>query len=143
VLSDEAADLLSLHSWPGNVRELQNLMQRMTVLTRDSVISAEHVRPVLALSEEDERRGSNARAALAEAATLWARERLVIGAAQKLDDLHDQLLDVVEPALITEALATVDGNQIRAAAILGMNRNTLRKKLNIYDIDPTQPRQRG
>jgi two-component system nitrogen regulation response regulator GlnG len=141
-LSDEAADLLSLHSWPGNVRELQNLMQRMTVLTRDSLISEAQVRQVLTVSDAEERRGNALSATLEETVELWARERLVVGTDRQLDDLHDQLLAVVEPALISAALAAVDGNQIRAAAILGMNRNTLRKKLNIYDIDPTRPRLR-
>jgi two-component system nitrogen regulation response regulator GlnG len=142
ILSDEAADLLSLHSWPGNVRELQNLMQRMTVLTRDSLISEAQVRQVLTVSDAEERRGNALSATLEETVELWARERLVVGTDRQLDDLHDQLLAVVEPALISAALAAVDGNQIRAAAILGMNRNTLRKKLNIYDIDPTRPRLR-
>ena len=141
-LSNEAADLLSLHAWPGNVRELQNLMQRMTVLTRDSVISATEIRQVLTISGSQDAHGGPTSESLEEAAVLWARERLVIGTGRKLDDLYGQLLAVVEPVLITETLAAVDGNQIRAAAILGVNRNTLRKKLNTYEIDPLHPRRK-
>lgn len=141
-LSNEAADLLSLHSWPGNVRELQNLMQRMTVLTRDSVISAAEIRQVLTISGSEDASGGATSESLEDAAVLWARERLVVGTGRKLDDLYGQLLAVVEPVLITETLAAVDGNQIRAAAILGVNRNTLRKKLNIYEIDPLHPRRK-
>ncbi len=142
-LDDEAAQLLSLHAWPGNVRELQNLMQRMTVLTRDSVISGAQVRELLAVSSAETDLGGTARAHLAEAATLWARERLVVGSARPVGDLHTQMLAVVERALIAETLAAVDGNQIRAAAILGINRNTLRKKLTMYDLDPLQIHRRG
>jgi len=53
--------------------------------------------------------------------------------------LHDRLLAEIEPVLLGETLAALDGNQIRTAATLGMNRNTLRKKLTHYDIDPTMP----
>ncbi len=140
-LSDEAATLLGLHDWPGNVRELQNLMQRLTVLMRDTEISAEHVREVLTLS------GAVAPALraggasdLREAASRWARDHLAVGgSAGATEDLHERLLAVVEPVLLRETLAALDGNQIKAAALLGMNRNTLRKKLTHYDIDPAAP----
>jgi two-component system nitrogen regulation response regulator GlnG len=140
-LSDEAAALLELHDWPGNVRELQNLMQRLTVLTRDKDIGVEHVREMLAIS------GATAPGArmvggndLRDAVSRWARDQLAVGRSDAFaDDLHEQLLAVIEPVLLGETLAALDGNQIRAAATLGMNRNTLRKKLTHYDIDPTAP----
>lgn len=140
-LSDEAAALLELHDWPGNVRELQNLMQRLTVLTRDKEINADHVREVLAIS------GAAAHGVrmmgaseLRDAVSRWARDQLAVGKnTANTDDLHEQLLAVVEPVLLGETLAALDGNQIRAAATLGMNRNTLRKKLTHYDIDPSAP----
>ncbi len=144
-LSDEAAVLLELHDWPGNVRELQNLMQRLTVLTRDKAISVEHVREVLAISPAVAPGlrliGSHD---LREAVSRWARDQLAVGRSTArgdthADDLHEQLLAVVEPVLLGETLAALDGNQIRAAATLGMNRNTLRKKLTHYDIDPAAP----
>jgi two-component system nitrogen regulation response regulator GlnG len=47
---------------------------------------------------------------------------------------------MVEPILFQEVLASVDGNQIRAAGMLGINRNTLRKKLTDYGLDPAQMR---
>ncbi len=140
-LSDEAAALLELHDWPGNVRELQNLMQRLTVLTRDKEISVDHVREVLAISATAAH-GMRMMGAsdLREAVRRWARDQLAIGrSASSADDLHDQLLAVIEPVLLGETLAALDGNQIRAAATLGMNRNTLRKKLTHYDIDPAAP----
>ncbi len=54
--------------------------------------------------------------------------------------LHDDILALVEPILLRETLSAVDGNQIKAASLLGINRNTLRKKLNDYDIDPARLR---
>ena len=53
---------------------------------------------------------------------------------------HDDLLAVIEPVLLEELLSSVDGNQIRAAGLLGINRNTLRKKLTDYGLDPLQLR---
>jgi len=140
-LASDAAALLELHDWPGNVRELQNLMQRLTVLTRDKEISAVHVREVLSISDVS---GTGVRLMgtndLREAVSRWARDQLAVGRnSAAMDDLHEQLLAVIEPVLLGEALAALDGNQIKAAATLGMNRNTLRKKLTHYDIDPATP----
>ncbi|HZV58190.1 MAG TPA: nitrogen regulation protein NR(I) [Sphingobium sp.] len=139
-LSDEAATLLGLHDWPGNVRELQNLMQRLTVLTRDKEIGPEPVREVLALSGAAPALRAGGASDLREATSRWARDHLAVGGhAGATTDLHEQLLAVVEPVLLRETLAALDGNQIKAAALLGMNRNTLRKKLTHYDIDPAAP----
>jgi len=77
---------------------------------------------------------------LAGAVREWARRQLSLGLGQAQLSLHDDLLAVVEPILFQETLANVDGNQIRAAGLLGINRNTLRKKLTDYGLDPVQLR---
>ncbi|OJY61611.1 MAG: nitrogen regulation protein NR(I) [Sphingobium sp. 66-54] len=138
-LSAEAAALLERYDWPGNVRELQNLMKRLTVLTRDQEIQIQHLRQVLPLADLPGVVPGAGAADLREAVRRWAREQLAVGAPHAPDDLHERLLAVIEPVLLGETLAALDGNQIRAAAMLGMNRNTLRKKLTHYDIDPTMP----
>ena len=142
-LSEEAAALLRLYSWPGNVRELKNLMQRLTVLARETVIGPELLRQVLALDTLAEPRATATEDSLREAVRRWTREHLTIGASAGQTNMHDLLLECVEPVLLTETLAAVDGNQIKAAAMLGINRNTLRKKLTVYDIDPVQRGNRG
>jgi len=138
-LSNEAALLLERHDWPGNVRELQNLMKRLTVLTRDKEIQVQHLRQVLTIAEPLAGHTTAGDVDLRDAARRWAREQLAVGGSAMPNELHDRLLAVIEPVLLGETLAAVDGNQIRAAAALGMNRNTLRKKLNHYDIDPVMP----
>ena len=138
-LSDEAAALLERHDWPGNVRELQNLMKRLTVLTRDKEIGLQHLRQVLTIEEPLAGHAAIGAGDLSDAARRWAREQLAVGGGALPGELHERLLAVVEPVLLAETLAALDGNQIRAAATLGMNRNTLRKKLNHYDIDPVMP----
>jgi len=138
-LSDGAAALLELYDWPGNVRELQNLMKRLTVLTRDQEIQVQHLRQVLTFAESLADPSGIGVVELREAARRWAREQLAVGGDMSASELHDRLLGVIEPVLLGETLAAMDGNQIRAAATLGMNRNTLRKKLTHYDIDPAMP----
>lgn len=139
-LSAEAAELLMHYAWPGNVRELQNVMQRMAVLARENIITPDIIRqtlgPMLGLGDEPAGAGGGIEPAVRE----WARRRLAIGGAGGEAALHDELLALVEPPLLREALLAVDGNQIRAASLLGINRNTLRKKLNDYALDPGQLR---
>ncbi|HKY82250.1 MAG TPA: nitrogen regulation protein NR(I) [Sphingobium sp.] len=138
-LSDDAAQLLMGYHWPGNVRELQNLMQRLAVLSRENVIAADILRNSLPLDMVPADY-SGPVDHLEQAVRDWAKRQLGIGMGQPNRALHDDLLTIIEPVLLQEALASVDGNQIRAAGLLGINRNTLRKKLTDYGLDPLQLR---
>ncbi|EQA98059.1 two-component system nitrogen regulation response regulator GlnG [Sphingobium wenxiniae] len=138
-LSDEAAQLLMLYHWPGNVRELQNLMQRLAVLSRETVIAADILRNALPLAAVPADFTAPSEQ-LAQAVGEWAKRQLGIGISEPNRNLHNDLLAVVEPVLFQETLARVDGNQLRAAGLLGINRNTLRKKLTDYGLDPSQLR---
>lgn len=138
-LSDEAAQLLMLYHWPGNVRELQNLMQRLAVLSRENVIAADILRNALPFDAVPADFTAPAER-LSQAVREWAKRQLGVGISEPNRHLHDDLLAVVEPVLLQETLARVDGNQLRAAGLLGINRNTLRKKLTDYGLDPLQLR---
>lgn len=141
ILDGEAAQLLSLYGWPGNVRELQNVMQRMAVLIREDVISADVVRQNIDATQMVDTAASGG-----DLDTLfgeWVQRKLAIAAYGGSAALHDEMLAMVEPILLRETLRAVDGNQIRAANLLGINRNTLRKKLNDHDIDPLDLRQKS
>ncbi|MBB4642289.1 nitrogen regulation protein NR(I) [Rhizorhapis suberifaciens] len=140
-LAEDAARLLSQYSWPGNVRELQNLMQRLSVLSREDVINAGVIRQILPASPMSQEHYGEAVEQLRSAVRNWTRENLSVGGTGSVnsvedDILHEALLSVVEPVLLKEALLSLDGNQIKAAQILGINRNTLRKKLTGYGLDP-------
>ncbi|MCB2013892.1 MAG: nitrogen regulation protein NR(I) [Sphingobium sp.] len=140
-LDAEAAQLLSLYSWPGNVRELQNVMQRMAVLMREDAISADIIRQTIDLGNAA---GPDSKGdVLDEMLGEWVRRKLAVGSNHQAGPLHEEMLALVEPVLLRETLNAVDGNQIRAAGLLGINRNTLRKKLTDYDIDPSDLRQKG
>ena len=125
-----ALDRLKAHPWPGNVRELENLIRRMCALYAEDVISARIV--------ERELREETSRTPTGEGPVSLAtviERHLAADFASQPDGippkgLYDRVLEEVEAPLIRLTLAATRGNQIRAAEILGLNRNTLRKKIH-------------
>jgi two-component system nitrogen regulation response regulator GlnG len=145
LLDQDAASRLSAHDWPGNVRELENLMRRLAALSREDVISAAVISQQL---------GGNRRAASPVTVVEPGEGGLAQTVEQHLaryfaafenelppDGLHERVLAEVERPLLTLTLAACRGNQIRAARLLGINRNTLRKKLLEYGIDASTVRR--
>lgn len=128
-----AIDALKTHSWPGNVRELENLMRRFCALYPEDVITARMVERELR-AERVETTDSGGVSTLEDA----ARTRLSGMVAEAVETgsgtLHEAVLAQVERPLIELCLAATRGNQIRAAEILGVNRNTLRKKIRTLDV---------
>jgi two-component system, NtrC family, nitrogen regulation response regulator GlnG len=118
-LAQEAVAVLTRHLWPGNVRELENAVKRALVLGNSVVLTPDD----FAFIREPE--------AKRDAASLAEQVRREVDAA--LDDeaaeIYRRTIERVERPMIEAALARTDGNQIRAAALLGINRNTLRKKI--------------
>jgi two-component system nitrogen regulation response regulator GlnG len=140
-LDHSALDVLRAYRWPGNVRELENLMRRLAVLCSDEVIGADAVRAELADAEPMGAAPSASPPVVGTAEPLSAaverhiRQFLAAhrdGAAPS--DIYDKVLAEVERPLIQLTLAATRGNQIKAAAMLGLNRNTLRKKIRDLDI---------
>ncbi len=144
-LDQSAMDALGGYRWPGNVRELENLMHRLTALCPDEVISGAVIAAELVESLHDEPRAAanghgGAPSASGPEPLSRAVERHI---AQFLtahqdgftaSDIYDRVLAEVERPLIQLTLAATRGNQIKAAAMLGLNRNTLRKKIRDLDI---------
>jgi two-component system nitrogen regulation response regulator GlnG len=133
-IDDGALKALAAHHWPGNVRELENMMRRLVVLHGDEVIGAGMVKAALSSA-------SPAAAAVANGDSLGeAVERHLARYFERHDGdlpppgLHGRVLELVEAPLIRLTLAATRGNQLRAAEILGLNRNTLRKKIRELDI---------
>jgi two-component system nitrogen regulation response regulator GlnG len=131
-LDKSAYELLSAYDWPGNVRELDNLIRRLTVLSPEPVITAREV--------ERELRAPAARAVSepefeAEVEALLRRHFITAlsvdpDRAPEGDGVYQHVIEQVERPLIRLALAATNGNKVRAAALLGLNRNTLRSKIN-------------
>jgi two-component system, NtrC family, nitrogen regulation response regulator GlnG len=135
-LEPAAMDLLLRHPWSGNVRELENLVQRLAALYADDTITAEIV------SNELSDGASGGPDFAEEGETLSdAIERHLNRSFFSTDDslplngLYTRVLSEMERPLISLTLAATRGNQIKAAEILGLNRNTLRKKIRELDIE--------
>jgi two-component system nitrogen regulation response regulator GlnG len=120
-LADETLRHLSAYAWPGNVRELENAVKRALVLATGEVLGPDDFAFLSAPA------GDAHQAASLEA--LVADEVEAGLAAPEPHDLYQRLLEKVERPLLESVLEHTGGNQIRAAAILGINRNTLRKKI--------------
>jgi two-component system nitrogen regulation response regulator GlnG len=134
-LDGEAMDALKAYPWPGNVRELENLVRRLAVLYSQETIDREVIESELSEGKAAER----AVAAPAESLGGAVEHHLRSYFAAHEDGLpasglYDRILREVERPLIELSLSATRGNQIRAAKLLGLNRNTLRKKIRDLDI---------
>ena len=142
-LDQTAIDALAGYRWPGNVRELENLMHRLTALCADEVISGAVIAAELAdgMGEASvhDPQGAPTQGAGAETLSRAVERHIAQFLSAHKDgfaaaDIYDRVLAEVERPLIQMTLAATRGNQIKAAAMLGLNRNTLRKKIRDLDI---------
>ncbi len=136
-LDQAAMDRLKTYRWPGNVRELENLVRRLAALYSQEVIGVDAIEAELAeASPVQGAAEANGEENLSAAAERHLRDYF---AAHKgglpPSGLYDRVLREIERPLIQLSLGATRGNQLRAAELLGLNRNTLRKKVRELDID--------
>jgi transcriptional regulator with PAS, ATPase and Fis domain len=132
-IQPRAMEALQQYSWPGNVRELQNYVERAVVMAQGDELTLDLL-PELVVTGRAPR-------ALGHRPTDFQSltEELVQvglnGADESATDLHSQIVDRVEREVIAQVLGSCDNVQIKAAARLGINRNTLHKKLKQYGLE--------
>jgi two-component system, NtrC family, nitrogen regulation response regulator GlnG len=135
-LESAAIERLKRHSWPGNVRELENLVRRLAALYAQDLIGVDVVDAELGASPP--RLIDNENNAALELPELIERYLAGYFASFGRDlpppGLYDRIIRQVEQPLLNAALAATRGNQIRAAELLGLNRNTLRSRIKSLDI---------
>src|ERR1700742_3619576 len=136
-LDGEGLEILRRHRWPGNVRELENLVRRLAVLHAGeaipaSAIAGELKEPARAIAAEAEDESLPLGAAGEQFLT---RYFLSHGDRLPPPGVYDRILQEVERSLISICLGATRGNQIRAAQLLGLNRNTLRKKIRDLGLE--------
>ena len=133
-------DRLKQHPWPGNVRELENLMRRLAALCPEETINGDIINAELAEATSDTAAAADQPArsdpeTLSRAVERHIREFLAAhDDGMAITGVYDQIIAEVERPLIRLTLAATRGNQIKAAAMLGLNRNTLRKKIRDLEI---------
>ena len=128
----EAMKILKGWHWPGNVRELENLVRRLAVLHDNTIISADAVE--VELSSEVPKNTLPADSLSLSVETHIKRYFDALNGDLPPPGLYGRVLREVEEPLILATMAIARGNQLRAADILGLNRNTLRKKIKELNI---------
>ncbi|MGI9411074.1 MAG: nitrogen regulation protein NR(I) [Hyphomicrobiaceae bacterium] len=137
VLEQAAIDRLKTYHWPGNVRELENLVRRVTAIYGQERIGADIIEAELAetRAEQDGLPQGGESVDLGELVERYlARYFENYGDELPPPGLYDRIIREVELPLIAAALASTRGNQIKAAELLGLNRNTLRSRIRSLQI---------
>ena len=134
-LDKSALDLLMAYDWPGNVRELENLILRLAVLSPDETITLRDVeRELRAGASEQKGVSAGLEKDVETLLHRYVMGDLIAGGESDDSNVYARGIDQVERPLIKLALSVTAGNKVKAAALLGMNRNTLRAKINALGI---------
>ncbi|MBN9122348.1 MAG: sigma-54-dependent Fis family transcriptional regulator [Planctomycetes bacterium] len=133
-LPAETLNFLKARPWPGNVRELRNAMEHAAIEARGGPLRSEH------FPEPSTATGPTSLAErLRSLVTEWVRERVLAFDGAEPADLHQKLIEEVEPAVVDEVLRQVDGNRLVAARWLGLARATVRKLIRKYHPESAEP----
>ncbi len=133
-IDESALDRMQAYHWPGNVREMENLVRRLAALYSEETIGIQAIEAELAVEPPPEptNRAGNG---IGDAVEIHLRDYFAAhGNVMPPAGLYDRVLKEVERPLISQSLAATRGNQLRAAKLLGLNRNTLRKKIRELNI---------
>ncbi|HWY74481.1 MAG TPA: sigma-54 dependent transcriptional regulator, partial [Verrucomicrobiae bacterium] len=130
-IQPEAIQFLQQQPWPGNVRELENVVRQALLLAGKYTISLDHVRQVMAKMRD---------AASASNQSIVAGIGEYLDRAQRgeMERVHARVIEEVERELFAQAIHKAQGNQARAARWLGVSRITMREKLQLFGLHPTQ-----
>lgn len=129
----EAMEALQDYHWPGNVRELQNYVERAVVMAESDELVLELLPAGVRGGERQ--RGPRIRGADLETLTYEVVQQGLVTAGPEEDSLHTKIVSRVERELIAQVMLSCDNVQTKAAAKLGINRNTLHKKLKEYNLE--------
>jgi len=145
-ITSSAIEVLQSYCWPGNVRELENLVRRLCALHVEETITVEIVEGELIQSQQQQP-GASSIAQQVDLTT--ALEHHLAQLLHQYEPglpppgLYQDIIEQVEAPLISMALNACRGNQIKAAQLLGLNRNTLRKKIRAHQIEIVRQTRRS
>ena len=134
-IDSDAIAYMKNYSWPGNVRELENVIRRLGALYSQEVICRDIIEQELTERVEGDQDAVPSDESLSQAVERHLRDYFAAHeGGLPASGLHDRILQEIERPLIEVCLEATKGNQIKAAQLLGLNRNTLRKKIRDLDI---------
>jgi transcriptional regulator with PAS, ATPase and Fis domain len=136
-IEPKALEALQQYHWPGNVRELQNFVERAVVMASGDELSCDLL-PEAVLRGPKSRPASRLRVADLETLTYELVQQGLVSAGPQEDNLHAKVVNRVERELIAQVMTSCESVQTKAATKLGINRNTLHKKLKEYGLDGEQ-----
>ena len=148
-MDQKAYEFLAEYNWPGNIRELENFILRLAALYKEELVGFDEVCSELAHNSKD-----NVKQSINESDKSLLNETLQQSIHRHLSKyfeahegqdlpptgLYSRILSELEIPLIKLSLEATNGNQIKAAELLGLNRNTLRKKIKELEISVVKKR---
>lgn len=137
-IDPRALEALQNYHWPGNVRELQNYVERAVVMAAGDELTCDLLPDVVLRGPKAQRATARPRAADLETLTYELVQQGIATAGPQEDNLHAKVVNRVERELIAQVMTSCDSVQTKAATKLGINRNTLHKKLKEYGLDGEQ-----
>ena len=132
-IQKEALDALEAYDWPGNVRELQNYIERAVVMAEGDELAV-GLLPEVVRTGRSLRRGRTRSPDLESLTQAVVQQGLAVVAPEETG-LHLKIVNRVERELIVQVMASCNNIQTKAASRLGINRNTLHKKLKEYGLE--------
>src|SRR5262245_22787529 len=134
VLPVETLTFLKARPWPGNVRELRNALEHAAIEARGGPLRPEYFPAPTTTTGP-----ASTLERLRSLVTEWVREQVQACEGREPADLHQKLIEAIEPAVLDEALRQVDGNRLVAARWLGLARATVRKMIRKYHPESAEP----
>ena len=128
-------DVLKNYDWPGNVRELENFILRISALYPEDMIDPESIRKEINKLNKNTLESKKRNLYFSDIINNYLSDNINKLLEENDGEVHNYIVSIIERALISQTLSTNGGNQLKAAESLGLNRNTLRKKIIDLNID--------
>ena len=124
---------MMVYSWPGNVRELENFILRVSALYSEETLTESIITSELTQIKNDNK--GNEELGLSKMIDRYFEKNMDKLLNKESNNIYPSVIEKVEKSVITKILEFTKGNQLKASEILGLNRNTLRKKIGDLSID--------